>query len=170
MTYSFISNRTTGAAGAALEREPALPPVAAAPHRVEPLSLVIPAYRNEENVPDLIKAVEELDALLGRRLEVIFVIDGSPDRSGEVLLAACSQTALNFKVIFHSRNFGSFTAIRTGLEFASGRHFAVMAADLQEPIELIVRFFEILESGEADVVFGQRVGRHDSLLTNALSD
>ena len=56
--------------------------------------------------------------------------------------------------MFHSRNFGSFSAIRTGMELATGEHIAAMAADLQEPPELIVQFFEILGSGRADVVFG----------------
>ncbi|HKJ35663.1 MAG TPA: glycosyltransferase, partial [Solirubrobacterales bacterium] len=60
----------------------------------------------------------------------------------------------------HSRNFGSFAAIRTGLGAASGEYVAVMAADLQEPPSLIERFFEALEGGE-DIVVGTRTGRAD---------
>ena len=133
------------------------------------LSLIVPVYLNESNIPALIAAIGELDAALGGRLEAVFVIDGSPDRSGELLAIARPDMPFKAKIAFHSRNFGSFTAIRTGLELASGDHFAVMAADLQEPPELILRFFEILESGEADVTFGQRVSRSDAPVRDMLS-
>lgn len=133
------------------------------------LSLVIPVYRNEDNIADLVRAISELDRSLGG-LECIFVIDGSPDSSGAMLLDARPGFSFPSKVIFLSRNFGSFTAIRTGMEFASGEFIAVMAADLQEPPELITEFFRVLEAGEADVVFGQRTGRHDSFLRDTLSN
>jgi glycosyltransferase involved in cell wall biosynthesis len=132
-------------------------------------SLVIPVYRNEENVPSLLEALEQLDQAL-QGLEVVCVIDGSPDRSGELLATASEKTSFPLRVVFHSRNFGSFTAMRTGLEFATGDNVAVMAADLQEPPELIVEFFSVLERGIADVVFGQRSGRKDSLVRDALSN
>lgn len=132
-------------------------------------SLVIPVYRNEENLPSLLAALEALDRELGGGLEVLCVVDGSPDRSAELLIAAADRVPFALRVICHSRNFGSFTAIRTGMEFASGNAIAVMAADLQEPPELIVQFFATLESGEADVVFGQRSGRHDAFVRDALS-
>lgn len=133
------------------------------------LSLVIPVYRNEENIADLVAALNVLTRTLGE-LEVVFVVDGSPDRSGELLLA--SQAAMEFprKVAFHSRNFGSFTAVRTGMELASGSLIAVMAADLQEPPELIVTFFRILRGGEADIVMGERTNRQDSWLRDRLSN
>jgi glycosyltransferase involved in cell wall biosynthesis len=134
------------------------------------LSLIIPVYRNEGNIPSLVVALEQINHALNKRLEVIFVIDGSPDRSGERLLELRPQFTFASQVAFHSRNFGSFTAIRTGLELATGEHFAVMAADLQEPPELILRFFEALEANRADVVFGQRTGRHDAFLRDAVSN
>jgi glycosyltransferase involved in cell wall biosynthesis len=56
-----------------------------------------------------------------------------------------------------SRNFGSFSASRVGLEKATGPYFAVMAADLQEPAELIVAFFDELAKDQADVVVGTRM-------------
>lgn len=132
-------------------------------------SLVVPVYRNEENIPSLVAAVENLSLSLGGRLEAVFVIDGSPDASGEVLLRLLERTDLIYNVVFHSRNFGSFTAIRTGLEQATGSFFAVMAADLQEPPELVEKFFDVLAKDEADIVFGQRVTRADSKIRDALS-
>jgi glycosyltransferase involved in cell wall biosynthesis len=140
-----------------------------APAVLQRRSLVIPVYRNEENIPFLIEALEELNRTLDG-LEVVCVVDGSPDRSGQLLVAAGERTGFPLRIVFHSRNFGSFTAIRTGLEFASGDNVAVMAADLQEPPELVVKFFSLLERGEAEVVFGQREGRKDSPIRDALSN
>jgi len=133
-------------------------------------SLVIPVYRNAENVPALAKALEDLNRTLDGDLEVVFVVDGSPDNSGALLLDLAKSTAYACKVVFHSRNFGAFAAIRTGMEIASGDYVAAMAADLQEPPELIVTFFRMLAAGEADVVFGKRVGRNDPPVTRLLSN
>lgn len=132
------------------------------------LSLVIPVYRNEENIADLVAALNALDQSIGG-MEVVFVVDGSPDRSGELLLASRPEMSFACKVAFHSRNFGSFTAIRTGMELASGNLIAVMAADLQEPPELILAFSRILRSGEADIVLGERTYRQDDLLQDIFS-
>ena len=126
-------------------------------------SLVIPVYRNEESIPDLLAALQSLDGRLDRRLEVVFVVDGSPDRSHEVLRASLPASGLESRLISLSRNFGSFAAIREGLVQARGEFFAVMAADLQEPPELILEFFRRLEGGDVDVVFGLREARRDPL-------
>ncbi|TPJ42300.1 glycosyltransferase family 2 protein [Mesorhizobium sp. B2-5-13] len=132
-------------------------------------SIVFPIYRNQANVPSLMQAVANFHARYGGDIEFVFVIDGSPDESGPLLLNALKTSAFDYKIIFHSRNFGSFTAIRTGLEHASGDHVAAMAADLQEPPELIVEFFSILDKDGADVVFGRRTGRNDPPITRFLS-
>ncbi len=124
-------------------------------------SVVIPVYRNEENIAALVEALKKLNAQSPTPIEVVFVIDGSPDRSGELLFGSRTTFAFPYQIIFHSRNFGAFTAIRTGLEHAKGQSITVMAADLQEPPELILKFCEVLEAGEADVVFGIRAGRDD---------
>lgn len=132
-------------------------------------SLVIPVYRNEENIEDLLLALQKLNHAIGG-MEVVFVIDGSPDKSGALLVAARDAFQYSSKIAFHSRNFGSFTAIRTGMELAQGKVIAVMAADQQEPPELILEFFRRLEADEADILFGQRTGRHDSFLRDVLSN
>jgi glycosyltransferase involved in cell wall biosynthesis len=126
-------------------------------------SLVIPVYRNEETLPDLLAALADMDAALGGALELVFVVDGSPDRSLESLVERLPRTGLTAKVLEMSRNFGAFGAIRAGLEEATGPYFAVMAADLQEPPELPVEFFRRLEQDECDVVCGVRASREDPL-------
>lgn len=133
-------------------------------------SLVVPIYMNEENIPTLMQAIEAMAARQGAGLEVIFVVDGSPDKSGQLLLDARKILSVPSKIIFHSRNFGSFTAIRTGLEYVSGEHIAVMAADLQEPPELIDQFFEKLQTLDVDLVMGQRVGRDDPFFRKLASN
>lgn len=129
------------------------------------LTLVIPVYRNEANLPDLLAAVRDLDVRLGGRLEAVFVIDGSPDRCYEILRIKLPDEPFTSKLILLSRNFGSFSAIRAGLEAGSGEHFAVMAADLQEPPQLVLEMDRALGEGEADVVIGVREGRSDPFLT-----
>jgi glycosyltransferase involved in cell wall biosynthesis len=125
------------------------------------LSLVIPVYKNEDSIPDLVAAVRELNYSLGGQLEAVFVVDGSPDRSWLLLSEALPRSGLNARLILLSRNFGSFAAIRAGLEAASGDFFAVMAADLQEPPDLVLRFFNELAKEGADVVIGTREQRDD---------
>jgi glycosyltransferase involved in cell wall biosynthesis len=124
-------------------------------------SLVIPVYRNEGSIADLVEAVGGIHQQLKQRLEVIFVVDGSPDASYARLCELLPGAGVPAKVIVLSRNFGSFAAIREGLIHASGDCAAVMAADLQEPPELVARFFHELDKGDVDVVFGQRESRND---------
>ncbi|WP_062228834.1 glycosyltransferase family 2 protein [Aureimonas frigidaquae] len=132
-------------------------------------SLIIPVYRNEENIEDLLAVLAAMNEEI-ENFEVVFVVDGSPDESGALLAQAYSQLPFHATIAYHSRNFGSFTAIRTGLELARGKYIAVMAADLQEPPELITNFFAVLEANEADIVFGERTGRHDHPVRDWFSD
>lgn len=132
-------------------------------------SLIIPVYKNEENIPDLLQLLNRWSGDVSFKLEVVFVIDGSPDRSGQMLLEAQTSMLFNSQIIFHSRNFGSFVAIRTGLEKAKGELFAVMAADMQEPISLVQQMFEKLAVDEADIVFGVRKSRDDGAVKTFLS-
>lgn len=125
------------------------------------LTLVIPVYRNESNLPDLLAAVCALNVELDKALEVVFVIDGSPDRCYEILRDALPAQPFRSKLILLSKNFGSFMAIRTGLQHGTGDRFAVMAADLQEPPELVLKMNAILCAQKSDVVVGVRESRQD---------
>lgn len=99
----------------------------------------------------------------------MFVVDGSPDDSYAQLRDGLVQQPFASQLLLLSRNFGSFAAIRAGLASAAGDTFAVMAADLQEPPELLLGMQDSLQADEADVVFGQRTGRKDPWLTRTLS-
>lgn len=129
------------------------------------LTLVIPVYRNEGSIPDLLDAVEKLFDSLNQQMEVIFVVDGSPDRCYEILSQSLKEKKFPSTVALLSRNFGSFAAIRAGLELGRGEYFAVMAADLQEPPEMVQQMHQLLQAGDVDVVVGVRDGRCDPFLT-----
>lgn len=133
------------------------------------ISLIIPVYRNSENIPSLLEAVKQIDRDLDGDLEVVFVVDGSPDDSALRLSTSLPDLGVRAQLLTLSRNFGSFAAIRAGLEVGRGDCFAVMAADLQEPPSLIASFYERLQSGECDITIGQRTGRQDPALRSLAS-
>ncbi len=133
------------------------------------LSLIIPVYNNEPNLERLLGELARLPERLALPLEVVFVIDGSPDRSLEILRERLPGMPFAARLISLSRNFGSFAAIAAGLEAGTGEYYAVLSADLQEPPELVVQFAQVLGRGDADVIFGCRSHRSDPWLTRISS-
>lgn len=131
-------------------------------------SLVVPVYGNEGNIPSLLAAIAGLHATLGPSFEAIFVVDGSPDASHARLAEALPSQPFASTLVALARNFGAFAAIRHGLGLARGRQIAVMAADLQEPPQLVVQLLQRVQEG-ADIAFGTREGRDDPPLSKALS-
>jgi glycosyltransferase involved in cell wall biosynthesis len=132
-------------------------------------SLIIPVYKNAENIPSLFEALVGLSTKLPSALEVVFVVDGSPDESYLRLRERLPTPSFQSQLLALSRNFGSFSATRAGLATARGERIAVMAADLQEPPELMVDFDRILSTGDVDIVVGQRASRSDPLLSRLFS-
>lgn len=135
------------------------------------LTLVIPVFKNEASLPALMNVVAHLHEQVNRNMETVFVVDGSPDNSYQFLRDVLPEQPFKSKLILLSRNFGSFMAIRTGLQYGTGDRFAVMAADLQEPPELVLEMNQRLQSEDLDIVVGVREGREDpgmSKLTSAL--
>jgi len=132
-------------------------------------SVVVPVYTNEATLGALIRHLEAIGARLPGRLEAVFVVDGSPDGSLVLLQRLLPEASIACQLVVHSRNFGSFAAIRTGMAAARGQFIGVMAADLQEPPELMERFFDVLAGGEADVAIGRRESRSDPAFSSFLS-
>lgn len=133
------------------------------------LSLIVPVYRNEEGIPDLLAAVAQLARSEAHGFECVFVVDGSPDRSYELLRDQLPAQPFASQLLLLSRNFGSFPAIRAGLEAGRGDCFAVMAADLQEPPELVAAMSSALHDDQADVVIGLRNSRDDPLTSKLMA-
>lgn len=128
-------------------------------------SIIIPVYRNEETIIPLIESLEGLAARLSDPLEVVFVVDASPDRCYEILQQSLPRVSFSSQLLLFTRNFGSFAGVRVGLGAAQGPLFAVMAADLQEPTELMFEFHQALTTDEIDIALGERSARNDPLLT-----
>ena len=132
------------------------------------ISLVVPVYRNASGIPDLLEAVEGLAGSVEGPFEAVFVVDGSPDESLLLLARDLPKAGFDSRLLSLSRNFGAFSAIRSGLEAARGDVVVVMSADLQEPPELVLELVSKLRSGECDVAVGQRVGRADASFSSNL--
>jgi Glycosyltransferases involved in cell wall biogenesis len=132
-------------------------------------SVIVPVYKNVDSIPRLIQALTDMNETLENQLEVVFVVDGSPDESFALLKAALGTMSFSAQLLAHSRNFGSFPAIRTGLMAAKGDYFGVMAADLQEPPELLISFFKSLSNDECDIAIGTRNARKDPLSSRMAS-
>ena len=131
--------------------------------------VVIPIYKNEESLSELLLRLEEVSNCLDGTFEAIFVDDFSPDNSATFLLNSTKDVSFKISLIRHSRNFGSFAAIRTGLRFSRADFVGVISADLQEPPLLLLEFFAELQKGAADIVFGTRVNRQDPIVSRVFS-
>lgn len=132
-------------------------------------SVIIPVYGNADTLREVVARLGALQENLDGALEAVFVVDGSPDSSLAVLRDILPAAALRSQLLSHSRNFGSFAAIKTGIVASRGSYLGVMAADLQEPVELMGAFFAELAAGRADVVVGRRERRADPGVTTMSS-
>src|SRR5438552_1928789 len=127
-------------------------------------SVVVPVYLNEATLASLVERLDGLAGELDGALEVVFVVDGSPDGSLVLLRRLLAEERrFSAQLIALSRNFGSFSAVRAGLAVAEGDYIAMMAADLQEPVSLVHDFFRGLASGEHDIAVGVRQSRDDPI-------
>ena len=127
----------------------------AEPQRERPtLSLVLPIYNEEEVIPELDRRLHEFMTQLGVPTEIVFVNDGSRDRSMELLREAAGKEP-RYRVLSFARNFGHQTAITAGVDYARGQAVVVMDADLQDPPEVVLEMVAKWRQG-FDVVYGRR--------------
>ena len=130
------------------------------------ISVVVPVYENENSLLPLITRLTNLENNLkdlNFELELIFVDDGSKDNSWEVL-KSIKEKRPRTKIVKLVRNFGSIKCSKTGLKFATGEVFTILAADLQDPPELILEMALIWEEGNPFVIC-ERNSRHDPVST-----
>jgi len=137
-------------------------------------SVVVPVYRNEEFVPLLIETFTDLDAEVRKRfgigLEAVFVVDASPDKCFALLNEALPRAPFRSQLILHARNFGSFAAMRTGLQAGRGDYFGTISGDLQEPPELLLRFLAPLHADLCDIAVGTRELRDEPAMKRNMSN
>ena len=124
------------------------------------ITLIVPCYNEEQALPfflpEIFRVAEEMKEKA--ELELLFVDDGSKDKTLEVLRSFAEQDK-RVKYISFSRNFGKEAAMYAGFCNAKGDYVAVMDADLQDPPSLLPQMFDLLESGEYDSVATRRVTR-----------
>jgi dolichol-phosphate mannosyltransferase len=125
--------------------------------RKRSVSAIIACYKDEPAIPVMHKRLTETFRKLGIDYEIIFVNDGSPDESAQVI-REISQRDSRVLGITHSRNFGSQMAFRSGMELSTKDAVVLLDGDLQDPPELIEQFYASWEDGW-DVVYGRRVKR-----------
>ncbi len=130
------------------------------------ISIVIPAYNEEENIPVLYERLKKVLDSLGKDYEIIFVDDGSEDRTPEVLKEIAEKDK-KVKVIRFRRNYGQTAAMYAGFEHAKGNVIITMDADLQNDPEDIPKLLEKMEEGY-DIVSGWRKDRKDPFLSRKL--
>ena len=122
------------------------------------LSVVVPVYKEEKNVPAFLARLGPiLDSLPLAGSEIIFALDPSPDRTEEVVLEHRARDP-RVKLLKFSRRYGQPMATLGGLHYARGNAVIVMDVDLQDPPELIVEMVEKWRAGY-DVVYAQRRNR-----------
>jgi glycosyltransferase involved in cell wall biosynthesis len=121
------------------------------------LSVIIPAFNEEENIPAVAERTARLLDELGYRWEIILVDDGSRDNTFARMRRAAAHDR-RIRAIRFSRNFGSHVAITAGLEHARGEACLVITADLEEPPEMIPAFVEQWRQGY-EIVWGLRSAR-----------
>jgi polyisoprenyl-phosphate glycosyltransferase len=133
-------------------------------------SIVIPVYYNELNLPDTITELIFLGHQMpGYELELVFVDDGSGDRSLEILRQYQLEYPGIIKVVKLSRNFGSMAAIQAGFTVARGDCVGMIAADLQDPPALFLEMLQYWEKG-SKAVFAVRQDREEPFLTKFFSN
>jgi dolichol-phosphate mannosyltransferase len=131
------------------------------------LSIVVPVHNEEANLERL---YDEVTAVLrgidSLSWEFVFVDDGSRDRSFEVIRRLRARDP-GVKAVRFPRNFGSHVAIAAGIDHCSGDATVIMAADLQDPPELLPAFVASWREGY-EIVWGARAGRDDGFLRSRL--
>ncbi|MBN2070257.1 MAG: glycosyltransferase family 2 protein [Candidatus Krumholzibacteriota bacterium] len=134
------------------------------------LSILVPVYYNEATLEALYARFLGVEQKLAAKakLEFVFVDDGSKDGSRKVLRGLHAKDPEKVRLIFLSRNFGSFNAILAGLNHVEGDCTAIISADLQDPPEILVDMYQRWEEGE-QTVMAVREDRKDPLFSRIFS-
>ncbi|MDI6774394.1 MAG: glycosyltransferase family 2 protein [Verrucomicrobiota bacterium] len=130
------------------------------------ISVVVPIYNEEENVPILVEELRQVLSQLKRSYEILLVDDGSADQSWDFLVAAARKCSC-VRLIRFRRNFGQTAAMTAGFRESRGKVIVTMDADLQNDPAEIPKLLDRMDAG-FDVVSGWRKNRQDPYLTRRL--
>ena len=138
--------------------------------QIKTVSIVIPVYYNEESLPLLEEKLATLEQDIvqkGLKLELVFVDDGSGDNSFQRLMEI-KELRPETQIIKLTRNFGAVAASKTGMGFAKGDCVILVAADLQDPIEVVINMIDQWREGHRFVICTRKT-REDPMLSKLLS-
>ncbi|MNZ23188.1 hypothetical protein D3C78_402920 [compost metagenome] len=120
-------------------------------------SVIVPMYNEEEVIEHTYTRLKQVMDCTGENYEIIFVNDGSRDRTEEIVKSICRSDP-HVRLIQFSRNFGHQVAISAGMDYASGQSVVIIDADLQDPPEIILEMIDKWQEGY-QVVYGRRLMR-----------
>ncbi len=122
------------------------------------ISIIVPLYNEEDVIKESYRRLTEVLSAMDETYELIFVNDGSRDKTSSLAAEIAAQDA-RVRLICFSRNFGHQIAITAGMDYASGDAIVIIDADLQDPPEVIPQMVEKWREGY-EVVYGKRTKRH----------
>lgn len=131
------------------------------------ISVVIPLFNEEESLPELHDWIVRVMQANGYSYEIVFVDDGSKDKSWQVI-ESLSQRNPNVRGIKFRRNYGKAAGLHAAFEAAQGRVVITMDADLQDSPDEIPGLFEMITKEGYDLVSGWKKKRYDNALTKNL--
>ncbi|MCC7026752.1 MAG: glycosyltransferase family 2 protein [Saprospiraceae bacterium] len=132
------------------------------------LSLIIPAYNEEESIPELVAWIKRVMANNNLQYEIWFVDDGSTDKTWKVLDQLHSEDPIHVKAIKFRRNYGKSAALNTAFHSCQGSVVITMDADLQDSPEEIPELYRMIVEDDFDIVSGWKKIRHDNAITKNL--
>ncbi|WNQ10131.1 glycosyltransferase family 2 protein [Paenibacillus aurantius] len=131
-------------------------------HEHSKYSIVVPMYNEEAVIEETYRRLKEVMDSQPETYELVFVNDGSRDRTVEIVEGLCRRDG-NVRLVNFSRNFGHQIAISAGMDYASGDAVVVIDADLQDPPQVILAMIDKWRQGY-DVVYGKRLKRKGETL------
>ncbi|HCS74893.1 MAG TPA: glycosyltransferase [Clostridiales bacterium] len=120
-------------------------------------SIIVPMYNEEDVIEETYQRLKKVMDQTGESYELLFVNDGSKDRSAQII-SELARIDESIRLIDFSRNFGHQIAVTAGLDYVQGQAIVIIDADLQDPPEVIPRMLEKWREGY-DVVYGKRLKR-----------
>ena len=124
---------------------------------MEKISIVVPAYNEEESIPYFYEEINKEFKELKQELELIFVDDGSKDKTLDVIKGLTKDKRV--KYVSFSRNFGKEAAMWAGLNASTGDYVTIMDSDLQDPPSLLKEMIRLIKEEGYDIVGTRRVTR-----------
>lgn len=130
-------------------------------------SVVIPAYNEQAVLGECYRRLTKVMESIGDSYELIFVDDGSRDKTAAIISELCEKDS-HVRLISFSRNFGHQIAVTAGMEASTGQAVVVIDADLQDPPEVIPQMIDRWQAG-FDVVYGKRISREGETVFKKLT-